>query len=204
MDVPRVQPPPVPRSGLAWWHWLLAVGLFLVAGGGFLAWRTLTPVREASALRDALGAAGGLRGDASLQLNVGALPMVVARLGARFLPLPPEACVALRTLRGASLGIYPGTSGVRGAALLEAADRGLTKRGWERVVGVVDGGQVVGVYLPRDLSSHRRIRVAVFVQSREQLVVVTARANLEPLLAWIRQQTGAGGRLLPETALAWD
>jgi hypothetical protein len=129
--------------------------------------------------------------------------MALARIGGSFLPIPSEAQVALDTLRGASVGVYRAEPHGRGRELLEAADRSLTARGWERTVGVIDGEQVVGVYVPRDLTSPRKMRVAVLVQSSDQLVLVTARANLNPLLDWIRKQTGGKSRLFPDAPFAF-
>ena len=63
----------------------------------------------------------------------------------------------------------------------------MTKRGWQRVVGVVEERQLVAVYMPQRGVSERRMKCCVAVLNDRDLVVVSARGNLEPLLAIARQ-----------------
>jgi len=64
----------------------------------------------------------------------------------------------------------------------------MSRRGWERVVGVAQGRQFVAVYLPRSLRTVNRMACCVAVLNEQDLVVASARGNLEPLLALATQR----------------
>jgi hypothetical protein len=68
------------------------------------------------------------------------------------------------------------------AKLLIEADKAMSKRGCDRIVGVIDDNQLVAVYAPRDQSSHRNLSFSVMVLTGRELVCATARGNLEPVL----------------------
>jgi hypothetical protein len=193
----KTLPPPLPirrAAAFRWWHGLLGLFLCGLVAVALLAWSLLAPWREVRALRDTLGAATGGAGTTRVQVSVGALPLALVRLVAGLLPLPPEARPALDAVRGISVGVYQAPqAGPVSAKWLEAADRRMTDQGWERVVGVVDGAEVVGVYVPRDLAGAHRMSVAVFVRSGEDLVVVSARGNLDPLIELARAKLGQSG-----------
>jgi len=54
----------------------------------------------------------------------------------------------------------------------------------ERVVGVIDGQDLVTVYMPgKDVSSHR-VKCCVTVFDGSEMVLVSAQGNLEPLLKY--------------------
>ena len=60
--------------------------------------------------------------------------------------------------------------------------------GLERIVGVAQGRQFVAVYMPRNLRSAKRMECCVAVLNEQDLVVTSARGNLEPLLALATQR----------------
>ncbi|MGH7967363.1 MAG: hypothetical protein ACREIC_01410, partial [Limisphaerales bacterium] len=66
--------------------------------------------------------------------------------------------------------------------ILDRADKAMTRRGWVRVVGVIQENQLVAVYLPRNGISSSRMKACVAVLDGRDLVVVSARGNLEPLM----------------------
>ena len=78
--------------------------------------------------------------------------------------------------------------------MLAASDAAMTARGWDRVVGVMDGPDLVTVYLPEKIASARRMKCCLMVFDGQEMVVVSARANLEPLLKYAlahqRAETG--------------
>jgi hypothetical protein len=74
------------------------------------------------------------------------------------------------------------------ATLLAAAAAAMTARGWNRLVGVMDGQDLVAVYLPDEIASARRMKCCVMVFDGQEMVVVSARANLEPLLKYALAQ----------------
>jgi hypothetical protein len=119
-------------------------------------------------------------------INVGPLTLDAARFVTSFIKLPPEAEAALQGVRGAEVGVYrlghsPRT--VNYSAILGAADKAMSRRGWERIVGVAQDGQFVAVYAPHGLRSLKRISCCVAVLDKQDLVVVSAHGNLEPLMA---------------------
>lgn len=133
-------------------------------------------------------------------LNLGWVTTTLARLGLQLAPLPPEARTALRSLHGAEVGVYElqgGDTPKNLAALFPAADKAMKARGWERLVGVVDGREVVAVYIPQKGISPKRMKCCLAVLDDRQLVVVGARGNVDPLLElaaarsdWVRGRMG--------------
>ena len=153
-----------------------------------------------------VGGAGGVGGDSrvlrnsvlqssavewspTIEVNVGGGTFGLARAGLAFLELPAEARAVLRAVRGAEVGVYQLVKGnLDRADLLNSTDRDMSARGWERVVGVLSGRELVAVYMPGNLGSGRDVRLSVMVLDGEELVVVGARANLEPLLKLAQAQ----------------
>jgi uncharacterized protein YciW len=98
--------------------------------------------------------------------------------------LKPEVRAALQTVRAAEVGVYHLTQrapSTGSAEVLAAADRGMTARGWERLVGVAQHGALVAVYAPRQAASAAKMRLCVLTLTPRDLVVVSARGNLAPL-----------------------
>jgi hypothetical protein len=157
---------------------------FLLCGYGVVSFFLLGS--ETAALRNScLGTTGG-QWHKRIVLNVGTLSTSFLRFGAQFLKLPPEARTALVAVHGAEVGIYrqqgdhppqnfPG--------ILDRADKAMVARGWERVVGVVQKGELVAVYLPGKSLSPERVNCCVMVVHGDELVIVGARGNLQPLLS---------------------
>jgi hypothetical protein len=146
---------------------------------------------DTRALRSELTRASGAEWQQQIGLSVGNVTLGLVRAGLSWTPIEPEARAALRTVRGVEVGVYElaaGTERPDRTAMLAAADSVMNARGWERVVGVLDGGQLVGVYLPAEMGSPQRVKACVVVLDGKQLVVVSARANLEPLLECLRRQ----------------
>jgi len=118
-------------------------------------------------------------------LNVGAFTCGLVRLGTHALKLPPEARAALAAVQGADVAVYQmdrePTCAAQSAALAKA-DRAMSARGWERVVGVRQPNTLVAIYCPRGQGSPTRLRCAVLCWDGRDLVLVSARANAEPLL----------------------
>jgi hypothetical protein len=144
---------------------------------------------DTRAVRREITRASGVEWRQQIGLNIGSLTMSAARAGLAFVPLEPEARAALRSVRGVEVGVYEQAAGLEQAdreAMLAVADRVLNARGWERVVGVLEGKSMVGVYLPAKVTPASRMKACVVVQEGRQMVVVSAQANLEPLLECLR------------------
>lgn len=187
--------PPVirPPSSRRWlWMGLALVLIPLLTLGG-LALGVASYFRLSSdtrALRSELMRASGAEWRQRIGLNVGSTTLGLVRAGLSCTQIKPEALAAFRAVRSFEVGIYELASRVddpNRTALLAAADGVMNARGWERVVGVLDGRQMVGVYLPAELGSPRRVKACVVVLDDRQMVVVSAQGNLEPLVECLRQ-----------------
>jgi hypothetical protein len=147
---------------------------------------------ETRALRNSVMESVPGKWNKQVAVNVGGWTLGLVRFGSSFFNLPPEAKAGLQCLDAAEVGVYklqdssptPDYSGV-----LAAADQSMRRRGWERIVGVVQGRQFVAVYLPRNLSAVKQMECRLVVLDEHDLVVVSARGNLESLPALVRNAT---------------
>ena len=133
------------------------------------------------------------RWDKRFAVNVGGLTLGLVRFGSRFFNLPPEAKAALEVLRGAEVGVYnlrDAPSALDYSAMFSAADKCMRGRGWERIVGVARSRQFVAVYMPRNLRTVKHMACCVAVLNEQDLVVASARGNLQPVLELATQHLG--------------
>jgi hypothetical protein len=140
---------------------------------------------DARALRNGFMASSEGRWHQRIAVNVGGMTTGLVRLGARFFKIPQEVQAGLESVRSAEVGVYkwsdsPATR-VYGPALA-AMDKKMLKRGWERVVGVFEGNDLVAVYVPSKGLSEERIRCCFLVSHDDELVVGSARCSLGPIL----------------------
>lgn len=147
---------------------------------------------DTRALRNGLMKASGVEWQQNIGLNIGSPTLSLIRAGLSLAPLDAQARAAVQTVRGVEVGIYELTGGAKPpdcAAMLAAADTVLNARGWERVVGVLDGEELVSVYVPRETIVARQVKCCVLVFDGQQMVLVSARADVEPLWECLRNQT---------------
>jgi hypothetical protein len=72
--------------------------------------------------------------------------------------------------------------------MLAAADSAMTVRGWERVIRVIDGHNLVAVYVPgKNISAHH-LKCCVLVLNGKEMVLVSVQGNPEPLLRYAFDQ----------------
>ena len=188
---------PSPDRPLAWralfWIGLSLLAPFVAVGGMILGVASYFHLSsDTRALRNGLMEASGVEWRQQIGLNIGRFTFGAVRAGLSFVTLDPEARAAVQAVRGAEVGIYElvsERSHPDGAAMLAVADKVLNDRGWERVVGVLDGEELVSVYLPAKTISARRVKCCVVVFDGQRMVMVRATANLEPLLECLRNQT---------------
>jgi hypothetical protein len=128
-----------------------------------------------------------------IALNAGRLTLGAVRAGLSCVKLDPVTRAALQSIRTAGVGVYQlpsGTPPPDRAAMLAAADSAMTARGWERVVGVMDGKDLVMVYVPGKNVTVHRMKCCVMVFDGEEMVLVSAQGDLEPLLKCALDQPG--------------
>ena len=142
---------------------------------------------DVAALRDSVMKSAPTAWEEQIEIGVGAITLNLARTGLAFVELEPEARAALKAVRGAEVGVYKRRGGggerqLKQSAILRAADKAMTDRGWDRIVGVVNGRELVAIYAPREVRSTRNMKVCLVTVNERELVVASARSNLEPLM----------------------
>jgi len=163
----------------------IAVTLILLPFGLSGCFRVSSDVR---ALRDSvMKAAPVAHWEEQIEIGVGPITLNLARTGLAFVELEPEARTALKAVRGAEVGVYKRRGGgeerqLKPGAILRAADKAMTDRGWDRIVGVLNGRELVAIYAPREIRSPRNVKVCLVTVNERELVVASARSNLEPLM----------------------
>lgn len=192
-------PTPAPRRHI--WRWvLIGAGLcltpFLVLACVALSYLTLD--RNAAVLRGHVMDATDARWSTKVQLSVGTLTLGAIRHGLLFVHAKEmdDARLALAAVRHASVGVYERTSGATSWSreqLFSETDRAMQKRGWSRMVGVVDGKETVLIYAPQDLSADGPVDLCLAVVSGKELVVVSTSVEVDKLAALVERHAGADG-----------
>jgi hypothetical protein len=140
---------------------------------------------EASALQQSVVAAGDGTWNKKIALNVGFFTTGLVRTGSRFFKMSPEPRAAFESIRGAEVGVYKldkSAGWVNTSAILARADKAMSARRWDRVVGVSHKHELVAVYLPRRGFSAEHMKCCVLVLHGRDLVIAGVSGNLEPLL----------------------
>lgn len=190
---PTSSPPAARRPARRLWLWgLLATPplLLLLLGAGVASFFHLSS--DVRAMRNGLIRSSGVEWRQRIALNAGHLAVYAVRAGLASVRLDPGARAALQSVQTAGVGVYQLTSGVRLpnlAAMLAAADSAMTARGWERIVGVLDGHNLVAVYMPERNVSVRHLRCCVMVFDGKQMVLVSVQGNPELLLTYALNRT---------------
>ena len=194
---PPSLPPVIRRPARRLWLWvLLATPFLLLVVLAAVVANCFRLGSDARALRNELIKSSGVEWRQQIALNAGTLTLGAVRAGLSCVKLDPGARAALQSVRTAGVGVYqlpPGTPPPDRAAMLTAADSAMTARGWERMVGVMDGHDLVTVYLPKNVAVHR-LKCCVMVFDGEEMVLVSAQGNLEPLLKYALDQPGLCGK----------
>ena len=146
---------------------------------------------DVGALRDSVMKAAPAEWEEQIEIGVGPLTLNLARAGLAFVDLEPEARTAFQAVRSAEVGVYKlrgARQQLNQAAMLSAADKTMAGRGWDRMVGVMDRRELVAIYVPAQVRSTRNMKVCLVAVNGRELIVASARSNLEPLmeLAWNR------------------
>jgi hypothetical protein len=140
---------------------------------------------DAEALRNGVMKSAGARWDREVEIGVDPFTLSLVRAGLAFVDLDPEARTALNTVRSAEVGVYRLQHGPQQSdrpALLTAADKAMANRGWNRVVAVVNERELVAIYVPKSVRSLRNVKACFVMLNGREMVVASARTNLEPLL----------------------
>lgn len=122
-----------------------------------------------------------------IQIGVGSVVMGLARavVAVADVELEPEAQAALRAIRAAGVSIYQLERAAKAgyqANLLPDLDQTMNQRGFDRVVTVLDRHETVALYVSRPGRSSTDLGVCVLVLDGRELVVISGRADPQPLI----------------------
>jgi hypothetical protein len=184
-------PPPIPApapaaQGTSLGKWLLRIflGSFLlaVAAPVAVALVVLNLSSDTRALRNSVVEQGGASWDKTIELNVGSIPFGMARMILPLTDAPPEARMALDALRSVEVSVHElRSSEPDRASILAEADRRMAKRGWDRLVGVINDEAAVAVYVQPDDTIGSDLHISVLVLHDKHMVAATGRGRLQPL-----------------------
>jgi hypothetical protein len=167
------------------WVWLvlstLLVVLTLIAVSVA---RVFLPSSPVKALRR-----GFMQSDAGawhkqIHVRVGWPLVPLARAGLGLVHLDSEARNLLQTVHVAEVGVYRrhGQDACpHHSVMLAGVEKAMSARGWERLLVVGNGDDLVAVYVPSRPCSIRDVKFCLAVRSGRELIVGSARGNLEPL-----------------------
>jgi hypothetical protein len=162
---------------------LFLIMVFKIVGIFFLS-------REARVLHLAMNDATEWVAQPHIRFSVGPGLLTMGRLAATFIDdLPPEAASGLDAVRRASVGIYrfersPGADARM--AMIASSDETMAARGWQRIVTVSENDSTVLIYMPEGWEDEQKIDLCLAVCDGEELIVVSAVLETEPLLELVQ------------------
>src|SRR6185295_2478075 len=97
-----------------------------------------------------------------------------------FVKMDQDAKLAMTAVRDVEVSVHELTSSEPNRArILAEADKRMSKRGWDRVVGVLNDDVAVAVYAQGNADTD--LKVSVLVLNENHMIAVTGRGNLQPL-----------------------
>lgn len=194
---PAPQTSPAPRRRRVWLWVLLGASFclspFLLLGIAAISYLSLD--RDVRVLREHVMDATDARWKTKAQVSIGGLTLGAVGQGLRFVDNREvaDARLALRAVKHASVGVYERTSGsseVSSEDFLEKTDRAMQKRGWTRLVGVVERSQAVLVYVANDADEGEPIDLCVAVVDGRQLVVASTTVDPDAIGDLVARHAG--------------
>ena len=167
---------------------LLAVGLV-----GLVVYRTITVGGDIRAARNAVLKDLNIKCASKVEVTAHPLLVHLVRFGLSFAPIEPEARLAMKAFRGAEVGVYQLRSSLgvsERRAVFSQIDQRLAGRGWERTVAVLDGDDLVMVFTPEKELDLDDVAAFVVVLNGHDLVLVSGRGDLEPIVELVTGKMG--------------
>jgi hypothetical protein len=187
---------PTPRRHV--WRWvLIGAGLcltpFLLLGVAAISYLTLN--RDVRVLRNHVMEATGAVWNTRVQMSVGSMTLGAIGQGLRLVDNQDmdDARLALRSVKHASVGVYDRSSGGNDWSreqLFTRTDRAMQKRGWIRMVGVVEKKETVLVYVQDVPDDDEPFEICVAVVNGKEMVVCSTTIDAEALGDLIAKHTG--------------
>ena len=119
--------------------------------------------------------------------NAGFLIFGLARTTCSFLSVPPEITVGLQTIRGVETSICQWDTMLKPrdyVPVIEKVDKDMQRRGWERMVTVIEEGVLVLVFNTTKNQSPKDQQYCVVVSEGNTLILASVRGNWNPLMAY--------------------
>jgi hypothetical protein len=140
---------------------------------------------DAAALRNSVMRDLGGTCEQKIAFRAGFLTTGLIRMGAKAVKLEAEPRAAIQSLRGAEVGVYSlacEPASINCARILADADKVMVARGWERIVGVSKDGKLVAVFGSQSSGSREMLKLCVLVLDERNLVVVSGKGEVKPLV----------------------
>lgn len=192
-------PSPARRS---YARWIIAGLVLLVAPViivGVGVWSVVTLGKDAAVLRREVMTASGSDWSTRVQLDAGWAILGTARTALRFVPDKnvDDARLALSAVKHASVGVYERRGrdrGMNSAELLASTDRVMNRRGWSRLVGVVDDNTTVLIYAADKGAKGDKIDLCLSVVDGREMVIVSTRVDAGVLAEFVTKHAPGGIR----------
>jgi hypothetical protein len=176
---------------VAWLAAMLGAAVFVALTAVVGVWSMLQASTEVATMRDSFLDSTAAHSTKEIEFSVGPVVFGMIRSGLNFVELEPEVRSALGAVRGTSVGVYRlDRSGWDRSEMLAAVDEAMSRRGWERLVAVLENQECVLAYVPARIPSPRDLRLSVLVLDGDQLVVTSARVNPEPVIELALREAG--------------
>ncbi len=185
------EPPPFlvpPRRRFRWRYLLLGMAAAFVVGIVALVLSFL-PGGDVRAMKAAVFESAPGAWERQIEFGIGRLPLFMARTGLNYIDVDPRARLGARALRCVDVGIYRRKSFAtdpRSESGLAEVRSAMASRGWSPVVAVHDCNESVLVFLRSGPGRDASLRACVCVIDRDQAVLVSAQARLQPLMELAR------------------
>jgi len=166
---------------------LLLMGLLAVGLAGFLLFRSFTATGNHVDLRSEILESIDSPRNVEVQVNVPVWLTTLARVTGSIGDVPEEIQAGLDSIHSGNVGVYELAEIPDARArhqMLKIADEALlSSPGWSRIVTILQGEQLVAIYLPEaDIEPRRTTDIFVLVLDQRELVIVSARAHPKPIL----------------------
>lgn len=157
----------------------------------FAVYRTVTVGSDLRSARNAVLRDAHLRFTHRIEATARPWLVSAARFGLGFAPLDPDARLAIQSIRGAEVGVYELTARPNEPDrrdLFKSLNVRMEERGWTRTVAVYDRDDMVMVYTPAKELSASKVEAFVIVLNDRQLVMVSGKGNLEPIVDLVNRK----------------
>ena len=178
------------------WPWILVCCIAPCLILGAVAYSFLVLDRDVALLRKQVMAATHADWKTKVQMSVGQLTLCLVRTGLSFVDNKEmaDAKLALRAVRCISVGVYERQMKSAGSwakhQLLVDTDKAMRRRGWSRLVGVVDKNDTVLIYGPANYAEDEAIDICLSVVNDRELVVVSATLSPAGLAELVEKHLG--------------